>query len=99
MRALRGSHSIRAVVIAAAALGMFAAGGGGTVPAQPQAGGAAFRSAWPMGIERIWAGPEYWANRLQDWRVKNGRLECLPSLADRNVHLLTRRVGSGQGSL
>lgn len=72
---------------------------GGASPAFQPAGGAAFRSSWPAGVERIWAGPEYWTNRLQDWRIRDGRLECLPSSADRNVHLLTRLVGAGAGSL
>lgn len=63
------------------------------------AGGAAFRGAWPEGVERVWAGPEYWTNRLQDWRVAGGRLECVTSGGDRNVHLLTRQLGAGAGGL
>ncbi len=59
----------------------------------------AFRSAWPKAVTRIWVGPEYWANRLQDWRVADGRLECVTSGADRNVHLLTRQLGEGRGDL
>ena len=66
-------------------------------PAAPE--GPLFRSAWPAGIERIWIGPEYWANRLQDWRIKDGRLECLPAAADRNVHVLTRRLGPQNAEL
>ena len=63
------------------------------------AGGEAFQSGWPKDVERVWAGPEYWSNRLQDWRVADGRLECTTSGADRNVHLLTRQLGAGQGDL
>ncbi|NIR43689.1 MAG: hypothetical protein GWM93_16510, partial [Gemmatimonadetes bacterium] len=33
----------------------------------------AFESRWRTSPDRDWAGPEYWANRLQDWRVRNGR--------------------------
>lgn len=35
-----------------------------------------FRSAW-AGYEgrREWIGKEYWANRLGDWEIRNGRLE------------------------
>jgi alkaline phosphatase D len=57
---------------------------------------------WPQGITRIWVGPELWANRLQDWRVSDGRLECLEARRDepmRTVHLLTRRVDSANGEL
>ncbi len=61
--------------------------------------GAVFRSAWPAGVERVWAGPEYWANRLQDWRIKDGRLECLLAAPDRNVHVLTRRLGPANADL
>jgi len=63
------------------------------------AGGEGFRSGWPKGVERVWVGPEYWSNRLQDWRVADGRLECTTSGGDRNVHLLTRQLGAGQGDL
>jgi alkaline phosphatase D len=59
----------------------------------------AFRSAWPEEAERVWIGPEYWSNRLQDWRIAGGRLECVLSGADRNVHLLTRQLGGGKGNL
>jgi len=58
---------------------------------------ADFRSAWPKGVERIWPGPEYWTNRLQDWRIRDGRLECLAAAGDRNVHLLTRALPAKPG--
>ena len=58
---------------------------------------AEFGSDWPTGVQRIWIGPDYWANRLQDWRIADGRLECLISAPDRNVHLLTRELGEGGG--
>jgi alkaline phosphatase D len=54
--------------------------------------GAEFRGTWPEGVERIWVGPEYYANRLQDWRIRAGRLECVEASEDRpmrTVHLLT----------
>ncbi|MFB3827128.1 MAG: alkaline phosphatase D family protein [Bryobacteraceae bacterium] len=54
---------------------------------------AEFQSAFPAHTERVWAGPEYWANPLQDWRVANGRLECAVSGANRNVNLLTHQLG------
>jgi len=58
-----------------------------------------FQSMWPEDIERIWPGPEYWTNRLQDWRIKEGRLECLLGDEDRNVQVLTRQLGSHDGNL
>ncbi len=66
----------------------------------PAAGSSSeFRSHWPEEAERVWAGPEYWANPLQDWRVSQGRLECHRSGGDRNVYLLTREMDSGKGDL
>jgi hypothetical protein len=62
----------------------------------PEAG--AFRSEWPKGVERVWPGPDYWTNRLQDWRIRDGRLECLAAAGDRNVHLLTRTLSGKPGT-
>jgi phosphodiesterase/alkaline phosphatase D-like protein len=59
-----------------------------------------FHSDWPEDVERTWVGPEYWANRLQDWRISGGRLECVESRAEkpmRTVHLLTRCLGAKDG--
>ena len=61
-----------------------------------------FSSAFPRGMERVWAGPEYYANRLLDWRVADGRLECLEGSKAkpmRTVHLLTRRLKETPGAL
>lgn len=60
---------------------------------------AEFRSAWPEGVERVWVGPEYWANRLQDWRTAAGRLECTTSGGNRTIGLLTRQIGPQAGDL
>ncbi len=53
-----------------------------------------FNSSFPE-YTRTWVGPEYWSNRLQDWRVTMGRLECLNGEADkpmRTTHWLTGQV-------
>jgi alkaline phosphatase D len=39
--------------------------------------------------DRIWIGPDFWANPMEDWRIKDGRLECVNGGVDRNVHVLT----------
>jgi phosphodiesterase/alkaline phosphatase D-like protein len=52
-----------------------------------------FQSRWRTSLDRDWVGSEYWANRLQDWRVRDARLECVGAYPMRTVHLLTRRVG------
>ena len=63
---------------------------------------ADLKGEWAKDIERIWVGPDYWANRLQDWRVTNGRLECVEGSSKkpmRTVHLLTQRLGAKKGKL
>jgi hypothetical protein len=32
-------------------------------------------------VDRIWVGPDFYANRLQDWRVQNGRIESVEGSA------------------
>ncbi|HXH49942.1 MAG TPA: twin-arginine translocation pathway signal protein [Terriglobia bacterium] len=63
------------------------------------AGENSFRSSWPQTAERPWAGPEYWTNPLEDWRIRNGRLECIGAGGDRNVFLLTHEVSGREGTL
>jgi PhoD-like phosphatase. len=46
---------------------------------------------------RTWLGPHYWANPLQDWRLREDRLECHVSGGDRNVFWLTRELTSQPG--
>ena len=60
---------------------------------------ADFRSAWPAAVTRPWAGTEYWANPLQDWRIHDGRLENVQPGGDRNVFLLTREIAARPGTL
>ena len=40
---------------------------------------AEFSYDWSKSKDRRWVGPDFWANRLQDWQVKKGRLECSQS--------------------
>lgn len=68
-----------------------------TVPAQEKS--TDFASRWEQSFDRIWLGPEYWANPLQDWRIAGGRIECLNAAINRNVHLLTRDLGEQAGEL
>lgn len=58
-----------------------------------------FSSSWPEAVQRPWAGPDYWANPLQDWRISQGRLENIAAGGDRNVFLLTRETAARPGSL
>ncbi|MBL8175572.1 MAG: hypothetical protein JNK48_12945, partial [Bryobacterales bacterium] len=58
---------------------------------------AEFHSQWKPDLSRPWLGPEYWANPMQDWRIRKGRLECFIAGGDRNVFLLTREVNGSKG--
>ena len=57
---------------------------------------------FPAATERVWIGPDYYANRLMDWRLRNGRLECLEGRSAkpmRTLHLLTRALREEPGTL
>ncbi|REJ76808.1 MAG: hypothetical protein DWQ29_15550 [Planctomycetota bacterium] len=51
--------------------------------------------------DRTWIGPHFWANRLHDWRIGDGRVECIaaqPRLKLRTLQLLTHRLADEPGS-
>ena len=39
--------------------------------------------------DRTWIGKDYWAVPMEDWQVKNGRLECTGERENMRVNLLT----------
>ena len=59
------------------------------------------QTTWTNDVERTWIGPDFWANRLQDWQVANGRIQTTEQASGkplRTLHLLTRRLGEGGGN-
>ena len=86
-RFIAGSASLAATSVVAPLL---------RASAQPTAD---FRSRWDACHDRVWLGPEYWANPLQDWQIVSGRIECANAAADRNVHVLTRQLAERKGNL
>ncbi len=48
---------------------------------------------------RIWLGADYWANRIQDWQINDGTIKCMASNWNRNISLLTYRMGKNEGTL
>tara|TARA_R110000868_G_scaffold93190_1_gene258068 strand:+ start:39846 stop:42464 length:2619 start_codon:yes stop_codon:yes gene_type:complete len=48
-----------------------------------------FKSNWHNWPDMKWVGPEYWGNRLQDWRLINGSVVCNITAENRNLQLLT----------
>jgi phosphodiesterase/alkaline phosphatase D-like protein len=70
---------------------------------QPAAAAASsasdFVCRWASTPDRVWVGPEFWTNPLQDWRIAGGRLECTRAAPDRSVHLLVRQLGASAGDV
>jgi hypothetical protein len=59
-----------------------------TVPALP--------ALWGAENTRVWLGREYWANPLQDWRLRGGAFECFVPGGDRNLFWLTKEITPGE---
>ncbi|MFZ9956787.1 MAG: hypothetical protein ACO3E1_11775 [Flavobacteriales bacterium] len=47
---------------------------------------------------RRWIGADFWANRLQNWEVKNGKVYCSRAEELSTLHLLTHEMQSSKGS-
>ena len=55
-----------------------------------------YTSVWHNTPDRTWVHESTWANRLQDWRVVDGGLECVearPRFGMRTLQLLSYRLG------
>ena len=48
-----------------------------------------FSSNFTNTHDRVWLGEDYWANPMEDWAVRDGKMVCLRNGANRSVHLLT----------
>ncbi|GAB5404539.1 MAG: hypothetical protein Aurels2KO_27700 [Aureliella sp.] len=48
-------------------------------------------STWHLYPDRVWLGGDYWANPMENWRVKDGGIECQSLSSGRNVHWITKR--------
>jgi phosphodiesterase/alkaline phosphatase D-like protein len=55
---------------------------------------AQFDSTWHDWPDMLWAGPECWGNRLQDWRTVGGQVECLIAARNRTLHCLTHQLSA-----
>lgn len=56
-------------------------------------------SEWKQSPDGVWIGPELWANRLQDWKVQDGKLLCVSTKPMRTAHLTTRRAIERKGNI
>ncbi|KRE97850.1 hypothetical protein ASG87_15110 [Frateuria sp. Soil773] len=52
-----------------------------------------FASQWHRLPDMPWTGEDLWAQRLQDWCIRDGELVCLHDGPDRTVHVLTHQLG------
>ena len=57
-----------------------------------------FSSDFQNTHDRVWLGEEYWANPMEDWLVRDGRIVCARNGANRNVHLLAYGLNSDDPS-
>lgn len=48
--------------------------------------------------DRVWLGADYWTVPLEDWKVEDGRIECVGTLTNSRVNFLTYLL-DGSGSL
>src|SRR5690349_16449626 len=57
---------------------------------------------WHIGWQSLedgaWVGNEFWGQPLQDWRVREGHLECANPAPNRQLHYLTRSIRSSAGA-
>ncbi|MHC5055193.1 MAG: discoidin domain-containing protein [Planctomycetota bacterium] len=65
------------------------------LPATASAG--EFRSSWGQSPDRVWLGADTWANPMEDWRLRDGKAECISAGPNRNVVLLTRHLAEPGG--
>ena len=62
---------------------------------------AEFNANFNSVADRLWIGPDFWANRLHDWQVSDGRVACIaeqPRPKMRTQQLLTHRLADEPGS-
>jgi hypothetical protein len=52
----------------------------------------AVSTEWEKTHDRVFLGGEFWANPMEDWRVREGGAECRNSGAGRSVHSLTHQI-------
>lgn len=65
-------------------------------------GSASFEASFDGAPDRTWIGPDFYANRLQDWRIRDGRLEAVEARDAkpmRTAQLLTWALSAGPGSV
>ena len=52
---------------------------------------------WNSTPDQVWPGPGFWGNRLHDWEVRNGRVNCILGGRDRRTLHKTNTTLRGDG--
>ena len=47
--------------------------------------------------DRVWIGRDFWAVPMEDWKISEGRLECVGNRRNMRLNLLTRTLEKGEG--
>ena len=62
------------------------------IPITDRSANSLFLSKWHLMPDMVWTGPEFWANRWQDWEIRSGHLRCNIAGPNRNIQLLTHQL-------
>ncbi|MDZ7718821.1 MAG: alkaline phosphatase D family protein [Balneolaceae bacterium] len=58
-----------------------------------------FQSGWKEWPDMEWVGPGFWGNRLQDWQLRDGKVQCAVSAPNRTLHILTHQITGNPSKL
>ncbi|MFP6618725.1 MAG: twin-arginine translocation pathway signal, partial [Pirellulaceae bacterium] len=47
---------------------------------------------WDRTHDRVWIGGEFWSNPMEDWRVRDGWIQCQTTAGNRSIHSVTRQL-------
>lgn len=47
--------------------------------------------------DRVWAGEDFWCIPLEDWQIREGRLECIGNRANMRTNLISYSLEPGNG--
>ena len=57
------------------------------------------QSSWDQWPDMEWVGPGFWGNRLQDWQIRDGKVQCSVTAPNRTLHCLTHQVNESTANL
>lgn len=48
--------------------------------------------SWSNTNDRVWLGGDYWANPMENWKIKHGWAQCISNAENRSIHHLTHQI-------